>query len=83
MYSATLSLTSALDMGVWLMPRLGRFTPGKGTRYPLYRRQGGPQGRSGRSLNEVFDFNVGNLVLRVKKKRKPCLFMGGRDGFLR
>ena len=27
--------------------RPGRFTPGK-TRYPLYRRLGGPQGRSGR-----------------------------------
>jgi hypothetical protein len=26
----------------------GRFTPGKETRYPLYRRLGGPQGRSGR-----------------------------------
>jgi hypothetical protein len=29
-------------------PRPGRFTPGKETRYPLYRRIGGPQGRSGR-----------------------------------
>ena len=28
--------------------RLGRCTPGKETRYPLYRRLGGPQGRSGR-----------------------------------
>ena len=28
------------------MPRPGRFTPGK-TRYPLYKRLGGPQGRSG------------------------------------
>jgi hypothetical protein len=32
----------------WLAPRPGRFTPGKETRYPLYRRLGGPQGRSGR-----------------------------------
>ena len=32
----------------WVItPRPGRFTPGK-TRYPLYRRLGGPQGRSGR-----------------------------------
>jgi hypothetical protein len=30
------------------MPRPGRFTPGKETRYPFYRRLGGPQGRSGR-----------------------------------
>jgi hypothetical protein len=28
----------------WLAPRPGRFTPGKETRYPLYRRLGGPQG---------------------------------------
>ena len=30
------------------MTRPGRFTPGKETRYPLYRRLGGPQGRFGR-----------------------------------
>ena len=28
-YSSTLSLTSALDVGGWLTPRPGRFTPGK------------------------------------------------------
>jgi hypothetical protein len=28
-YSSTLSLTSALDGGVWSTPRPGRFTPGK------------------------------------------------------
>jgi hypothetical protein len=32
----------------WLAPRPGRFTAGKETRYPLYSRLGGPQGRSGR-----------------------------------
>jgi hypothetical protein len=32
----------------WSMPRPGRFTPGKETRYPLYRRPSGSQGRSGR-----------------------------------
>jgi hypothetical protein len=32
----------------WLAPGPGRFTPGKETRYPLYRRLGGPQGGSGR-----------------------------------
>ena len=35
-----------LDRGGWSAPRPGRFIPGK-TRYPLYRRLGGPQGRSG------------------------------------
>ena len=44
--------TVLLDLGArwggWLTPRPGRFTPGKETRYPLYRRLGGPQGRCGR-----------------------------------
>jgi len=29
------------------MPRPGRFTPGQEIGYPLYRRLGGPEGRSG------------------------------------
>jgi hypothetical protein len=33
--------------GGWSTPRPGRFTPGKESRYPLYRRLRGPQGRSG------------------------------------
>ena len=47
-YSSTLSLTSALDGDGWLTPRPSSFTPEKETRYPLYRRLGGPQGRFGR-----------------------------------
>jgi hypothetical protein len=47
-YSSTLSLTLALDGGGWSTPRPGHFTPGKQTRYPFYRRLGGPQGWSGR-----------------------------------
>ena len=46
-YSSTVSLTSALDMGGWSTTSPGRFNPGK-TRYPLYRRLGGLQCRSGR-----------------------------------
>jgi hypothetical protein len=45
---STLSLTSAVDEGGWSTPRPGRFIPGKEARYPLYRRLGGPQGRSER-----------------------------------
>ena len=45
MYSCTLPSPSALDGGGWSTPRPGRLTPGK-NRYPLYRRLGGPQGRS-------------------------------------
>jgi hypothetical protein len=47
-YSSTLSLTLALDGGVWSTPRPGLFTPEKETRYPFCRRLGRPQGRSGR-----------------------------------
>jgi len=47
-YSSTLSLNSAVDAGWLSTVRPGRFTPGKETRYPLYWRLGGPQGRSGR-----------------------------------
>jgi hypothetical protein len=39
-------VTSALEEGGWSAPRSGRFTPRK-TRYSLYSRLGGPQGRSG------------------------------------
>ena len=47
-YCSTLSLTSALDGGGWSTPCPGRFTPGKESRHPLYRRVGEAQGRSGR-----------------------------------
>ena len=46
-YSSTLSLTSALDGVGGQRHALATLPPGK-TRYPLYRRLGGPQGRSGR-----------------------------------
>jgi hypothetical protein len=42
MFSSTLSLTSVLDGGGWLTLRPGRFTPGKETRHPFYRRLGRP-----------------------------------------
>ena len=45
-YSSTLSVTSALNGGGSLAPRPGRFTPGKESRYPLYRRLSRPQDRS-------------------------------------
>ena len=48
LYSSTLSLTLVLDEGGWSRPRPGRYAPWKETRYPLYRRLCGPQGRSGR-----------------------------------
>ena len=46
-------MTAALEVGEWSAARPGRTsTPGK-TRYPLYKRLGGPQGRSGRAENLV------------------------------
>jgi len=42
-------MTAALEVGEWSAARPGRtLLPGK-TRYPSYRRLGGPQGRSGRA----------------------------------
>ena len=49
-YRFTFSLTSTLQGGGWSTPRPGLFTSGKETRYPLYRRLGGPHCRSGRVL---------------------------------
>jgi hypothetical protein len=45
-YSSTLSLTSALDGVGYQRHAPAALPPGK-TRYPLYRRLGGPQRRSG------------------------------------
>jgi hypothetical protein len=47
MYSSTLFLTSALEGGEGSASRPGRTLPPGKTQYPLYRRLGGPQGRSG------------------------------------
>jgi hypothetical protein len=40
--------TKALDGGGWTTPRPGRFTTKEDTRYPVYKRLGGPQSQSGR-----------------------------------
>ena len=48
MYSSTLLSTSALEGGEGSASRPGRTLPPAKTRYPLYRRLVGPQGRSGR-----------------------------------
>ena len=46
-------MTAALEVGEWSAARPGHtLLPGK-TRYPLYKRLGGPQGRSGRAENLV------------------------------
>ena len=42
-------MTAALQEGEWTAARPGRNLPPGKTRYPFYRRLGGPQGRSGRA----------------------------------
>ena len=49
-YSSTLSSTSPIDEGGCWTPHPSRFTSGKVTQYPLYRRLGRTQGRSGRVM---------------------------------
>jgi hypothetical protein len=49
-YSSTLSLTSALDVVGGQRHAPVALSPGK-TRYPLYKRVGGPQGRLGQVRN--------------------------------
>ena len=47
------SMTAALERCEWSAARLGRTSPPGKTRYPFYRRLGGPQGRSERAENLV------------------------------
>ena len=44
-------MTAALEGGEWSAAGPGRNLPPGKTRYPLYRRLGGPQGRSGQEEN--------------------------------
>ena len=46
-------MTAALEGGEWSAGRPGRTLSLRKTRYPFYRRLGGPQGRYGRAENLV------------------------------
>jgi len=46
-------MTAALEGREWSATHPGRNLPPEKTRYPFYRRLGGPQGRSGREENLV------------------------------
>jgi len=54
-------MTAALEGGEWSAARPGRTLPPEKTRYPLYRRLGGPQGRSGqvRKISSLPGFDPG------------------------
>jgi len=46
-------MTAALEGGEWSAARPDRTLPPGKSRYPLYRKLGGPQGRSGQAENLV------------------------------
>jgi hypothetical protein len=46
-------MTLALEEGEWSAERPGRNLPPGKTRYPFYKRLGGPQGQSGQAENLV------------------------------
>ena len=82
-YSSTLSLISELDRGGWLTPYPGRLTPSKKIRYPLRRRLGEPQGRSGQWLVCVwqaltlktlhfFPHSVLRMILTINRHYSPA-----------
>ena len=73
--SSTLSLASALDMGVWLTPRPGRFTPDKSTPYPFYKRLCEPQSRY-RRVREIpppMGFDPRTVKPEALTKRLPAI----------
>ena len=63
-------MTMVLEEGGGLASRLGRVLPPGKTRYPLYRRLGGPQGRSGqvRKISPPVGFDPRTLNRRVDHK---------------
>jgi hypothetical protein len=59
-------MTSAPEGGEWSAARPDRTLPPEKTRYPLYRRLGGPQGQSGQAKNSPppgFDPHSGQPVV--------------------
>jgi hypothetical protein len=58
-------MTAALEGGEGSASRPGRSLPPGKTRYPLYRRLGGPQGRSGqvRKISLDRDFFLNKVIL--------------------
>jgi hypothetical protein len=60
-------MTSALDGGEWSVSRPGRALPqGKDPPYPLHRRLGGSQSRSGHGLEEKSFASAGDRTPVVK-----------------
>ena len=51
-------MTTTLEVGEWLAARPGRTLPLGKTRYPLYRKLGGPQGRPGRAAENLLPTGI-------------------------
>jgi hypothetical protein len=61
-------MTTALEVGEWSASRPGRSLPPGRTRYPMYRRLGGPQGRSGHSTQGEMRY-VQRILLRGHERK--------------
>jgi len=77
-------MTAALEGVEWSAARPGRTLPPGKTRYPFYRRLGGPQGRSGRAKNLV-PTGIRSLTVQLVVSRytnwatRPTLYISSPD----
>ena len=73
---------TALGGGGWLTPHPGRFTPGM-TRYPLYRRLGGPQGPSKRvrKMSPPPGFDLRTVQPVASRYLVPHIFMWSNQNY--
>jgi len=62
-------MTAVLEEGEWSAACLGRTFPPWKTRYPLYKRLGGPQGRSG------WDENLVPTGIRSRTWTRICIYI--------
>jgi len=72
-------MTAALEGGEWSAARPGRTLPAGKTRYPLYRRLGGPQGRfvvHGKNVLEIivifWKLILSSIDVSFFKKKIKC-----------
>jgi len=75
-------MTAVVEGGEWSAARPGRTLPPGKTRYPFYRRPGGPQGRSGRAENLV-PTRIRSLTLQPVVSRYTELPGSQRDDVLK
>ena len=72
-------MTAALEGGERSAARPGRTLPPGRTRYPFYRRLGGPQGRSGRAENSI-PIGIRSRTALYLRERPGTHFTGGWVG---